>query len=45
MRDFLIDFKNMGWKNVLHGQQQKAYFKGNQRIRLVKLSDDYPEEE
>ena len=45
MGKYLIDFENISWESPYLGQRQKAYFEGNQRIRLVELSDEYAEEE
>ena len=45
MRKYLIDFENMSWESGYPGQRQKAYVEGNQRIRLVELSDKYAEED
>ena len=42
---YLIDFDNISWERAYSGQRQKAYVEGNQRIRLVELSDEYAEEE
>jgi len=35
----------MSWESIYPGQRQKSYGEGNQRIRLVELSDEYAEEE
>ena len=45
MRRYLIDFRNMSWESIVPGQRQKAHVEGNQRIRLVELSDEYAEED
>lgn len=45
MDRYLVDFENMAWKSVYRGQREKAYTEGNQRIRLVELTDEYAEED
>jgi hypothetical protein len=45
MSEFLIDFKKLKWEKKYPGQRQKTYTRGNQRLRLVELSDEYHEEE
>jgi len=45
MGKYLIDFEKISWESPYPGQRQKAYVEGNQRIRLVELSDEYAEEE
>ena len=45
MGKYLIDFENISWESPYLGQRQKAYVEGNQRIRLVELSEEYAEEE
>ena len=44
MERYLVDFRNMAWKSVYPGQREKAYAEGNQRIRLVELTDEYAED-
>jgi hypothetical protein len=45
MEEVLIDFKNLEWKIVYPGQRQKTFSRGNQRLRLVELTDEYAEKE
>ena len=45
MMNYLIDFGKISWKSAYPGQREKSYVEGNQRIRLVELSDEYAEEE
>ena len=45
MGKYLVDFKNMSWESVYSGQREKSYIEGNQRIRLVEISDGYTEED
>lgn len=45
MSKYLIDFEKMSWESVYRGQRQKAYVEGNQRLRLVELTDEYAEED
>jgi len=45
MDRYLVDFENMAWKSVYPGQRKKTYTEGNQRIRLVELTDEYAEED
>ncbi|MFC1487916.1 cupin domain-containing protein [Thermoproteota archaeon] len=45
MSEFLIDFQNIEWESEYSGQRQKTYTRENQRLRLVELTDEYPEEE
>jgi len=45
MREFLIDFKKLNWESAYSGQREKTFTRGNQRFRLVELTDEYPEEE
>jgi len=42
---YLVDFKSIAWKRAYLGQREKEYAEGNQRIRLVELTDEYAEEE
>ena len=45
MGDYSVDFGNISWESVYRGQRQKAYVKGNRRIRLVELNEEYAEED
>lgn len=37
MKNYLIDFKNMGWESPSLGIRYKVYVKGNQKVRLVEF--------
>ena len=45
MKEFRIDFEELEWESTYSGQRQKTFTRGNQRLRLVELTDEYPEEE
>ena len=45
MRDFLVDFSKLNWESVYPGQRQKTFRRGDKRLRIVELTDQYPEEE
>ena len=45
MKNYLIDFKNIDWKNPARGVRYKAYVKGNQRLQLAEFKEEIIEED
>ena len=45
MSEFLVNFKKLNWEGAYSGQRQKSFTRGNQRLRLVELIDEYSEDE
>ncbi len=45
MHNYLIDFNNLTWKSPDSGIRYKEYIRGEKRIRLVELSEEFTEKE
>lgn len=45
MNNYLIDFNNLSWENPGRGIRYKEYIRGQKKIRLVELSEEFTEKE
>jgi hypothetical protein len=44
MNNHKIDFDGIEWASVATGMRHKTFVHGNQRLRLVELSDEFVEQ-
>ena len=45
MNNYLIDFNNLDWENPGSGIRYKEFIRGEKKIRLVELSEEFTEKE
>ena len=45
MKNYLIDFKNMGWETPAPGVRYKVYTHDNHKIRLVEFTEEFVEDD